>query len=188
MTAAADAGDRPVLEPTRVLLVGMMASGKTTVGHELAALTGWPYVDNDELVVSLAGQATPDVAAIRGADGLHMLEGFVVEEILAMDPPLIAGLPGSSIQAPPMRAAIRAAGRVVWLRARMETLAARVGIGEDRPFFAGHDVLETLRRLNQGREPLYAATAHITVDVDERDPSAIAAEIHRRLAGPPPPD
>ena len=50
------------LAPTRILLVGMMASGKTTVGHELAAITGWPYVDNDELVVSLAGQATPDVA------------------------------------------------------------------------------------------------------------------------------
>jgi shikimate kinase len=179
---------RADLEPTRVLLVGMMASGKTTVGHELAALTGWPYVDNDELVVSLAGQATPDVAAIRGADGLHMLEGFVVEEILAMDPPLIAGLPGSSIQAPPMRAAIREAGHVVWLRARMETLAARVGIGEDRPFFAGHDVLETLRRLNQGREPLYAATAHLTVDVDDREPAAIAAEIHRHLTGAPAPD
>jgi shikimate kinase len=176
------------LAPTRILLVGMMASGKTTVGHELAALTGWPYVDNDELVVSLAGQATPDVAAIRGADGLHMLEGFVVEEILAMEPPLIAGLPGSAIQAPPMRAAIRDAGHVIWLRARMETLAERVGIGGDRPFFAGHDVLETLRRLNEGREPLYAATAHLTVDVDDREPAAIAAEIHRRLVGAPPAD
>jgi shikimate kinase len=87
-----------------------------------------------------------------------------------------------------MRAAIREAGHVVWLRARMETLAARVGIGEDRPFFAGHDVLETLRRLNQGREPLYAATAHLTVDVDDREPAAIAAEIHRHLTGAPAPD
>ena len=170
------------LEPTRVLLVGMMASGKTTVGHELARLTGWPYVDNDEVVVRLAGLATPDVAAIRGADGLHMLEGFVVEEILAMDPPLVAALPGSAIQAPPMRAAIRAAGYVVWLRAGMETLAARVGIDGDRPLFAGHDILETLRRLNQGREPLYAATAHRTVDVDDRDPAEIAAEILTHLA------
>ena len=163
--------------PTRLLLVGMMASGKSTVGRAVSAITGWPYVDNDELVARLAGEATPDVAATRGADGLHMLEGLVVEEILEMAPPLVAGLPGSTVSAPAMREQVRAAGHVVWLRARLETLAALVGEGSDRPFFAGHDVLETLRRLNEGREPLYAAIAHQVVDVDDRDPADIAAEI-----------
>ncbi len=167
--------------PTRVLLVGMMASGKSTVGHALAAQTGWPYVDNDDLVARLAGEATPDVAATRGADGLHMLEGFVVEEILAMPAPLIAGIPGSTITTDPMREQLRAGGFVVWLRARLETLAARVGDGSSRPFFAGHDVLATLERLNAGREPLYAAVAHLVVDVDDLSPDAIAEQIHARL-------
>ena len=167
--------------PTRVLLVGMMASGKSTVGHALAAQTGWPYVDNDDLVARLAGEATPDVAATRGADGLHMLEGFVVEEILAMPAPLIAGIPGSTITTDPMREQLRAGGFVVWLRARLETLAARVGDGSSRPFFAGHDVLATLERLNAGREPLYAAVAHLVVDVDDLSPDAIAQQIHARL-------
>ena len=166
---------------TRVLLVGMMASGKSTVGHALAAQTGWPYVDNDDLVARLAGEATPDVAATRGADGLHMLEGFVVEEILAMEAPLIAGIPGSTITTEPMREQLRAGGYVVWLRARLETLAARVGDGSSRPFFAGHDVLATLERLNAGREPLYAAVAHLVVDVDDLSPDAIAEHIHARL-------
>ncbi|MBI1379182.1 MAG: serine transporter [Frankiales bacterium] len=168
-------------EPTRVLLIGMMASGKSTVGRALAARTGWPYVDNDDIVAHLAGQATPDVAATRGADGLHMLEGLVVEEILAMPAPLVAGIPGSTITTQPMRDHLRQGGWVVWLRARLETLAARVGDGHDRPFFAGHDVLETLRRLNEGREPLYEATAHQVVDVDDRDPQDIAAEIAAAL-------
>ena len=167
--------------PTRVLLVGMMASGKSTVGHALAAQTGWPYVDNDDLVARLAGEATPDVAATRGADGLHMLEGFVVEEILAMPAPLIAGIPGSTITTDPMREQLRGGGFVVWLRARLDTLAARVGDGSTRPFFAGHDVLATLERLNAGREPLYAAVAHLVVDVDDLSPDAIAEQIHARL-------
>ena len=167
--------------PTRVLLVGMMASGKSTVGHALAEQTGWPYVDNDDLVARLAGEATPDDAATRGADGLHMLEGFVVEEILAMPAPLIAGIPGSTITTDPMREQLRAGGFVVWLRARLETLAARVGDGSSRPFFAGHDVLATLERLNAGREPLYAAVAHLVVDVDDLSPDAIAEQIHARL-------
>jgi len=167
--------------PTRVLLVGMMASGKSTVGHSLAEQTGWPYVDNDDLVARLAGEATPDVAATRGADGLHMLEGFVVEEILAMPAPLIAGIPGSTITTDPMREQLRAGGFVVWLRARLDTLAARVGDGSSRPFFAGHDVLATLERLNAGREPLYAAVAHLVVDVDDLSPDDIAEQIRARL-------
>ena len=45
----------------RLLLVGMMGSGKTTVGQALAGITGWPYVDNDAMVAELSGSATPDV-------------------------------------------------------------------------------------------------------------------------------
>lgn len=165
----------------RVLLVGMMACGKSTVGRALAQQTGWPYVDNDELVAALAGQSTPDVAATRGPDGLHMLEGFVVEEILAMDPPLVAGIPGSAVTTATTREQIRSGGFVVWLRARMETLAARVGDGSSRPFFAGHDVLATLQRLNEGREPLYEAAAHLVVDVDDRTPDEIAAIIREAV-------
>ncbi len=167
---------------TRVLLVGMMACGKSTVGRALSERTGWPYVDNDELVARLAGEATPDVAATRGPDALHMLEGFVVEEILAMDPPLVAGIPGSAVTTDATREQLRAGGFVVWLRARMETLAARVGDGSSRPFFAGHDVLATLQRLNEGREPLYAAAAHLVVDVDERTPDEVAAIVLEALA------
>jgi len=166
---------------TRVLLVGMMACGKSTVGRALADQTGWPYVDNDDLVARLAGQATPDVAATRGPDALHLLEGLVVEEILAMPPPLVAGIPGSAVVTDATRQQLRDGGFVVWLRARMETLATRVGDGSSRPFFAGHDILATLQRLNEGREPLYAAAAHLVVDVDDRTPDEIATTIRAAL-------
>ena len=56
-----------------------------------------------------------------------------------------------------------------------------MGDGSSRPFFAGHDVLATLERLNAGREPLYAAVAHLVVDVDDLSPDAIAEQIHARL-------
>ena len=163
--------------PVRVLLVGMMGSGKTTVGQALAGLTGWPYVDNDAMVAELSGTATPDLQAQVGGDALHVLEAVVCDRILAMDPPLVAGIPGSAIVTEALREHLRAGGRVVWLRARLETLAARIGDGGTRPFFAGHDVTETLTRLYEGREPLYAAVAHEVVDVDDLAPQEIAAAI-----------
>ena len=170
--------------PTRVLLVGMMGAGKTTVGHALADLTGWPYVDNDAMVAELAGTPTADLAASRGGDALHVLEAVVVDRILGMDPPLVAGIPGSAIVSEPLRAHLRAGGHVVWLRARLGSLAARIGDGATRPFFAGQDVATTLERLYAGREPLYAASAHQVVDVDELTPDAVAHLVLDGLARP----
>jgi shikimate kinase len=49
----------PPRSPARVLLIGMMATGKSTVGREIAARTGWPYVDNDDLVLQPRGSQPP---------------------------------------------------------------------------------------------------------------------------------
>ena len=168
--------------PVRVLLVGMMGCGKTTVGLALADRTGWPYVDNDAMVAELSGTPTPELQATLGGDALHVLEAVVVDRILAMDPPLVAGIPGSAIVSEPLREHLRAGGHVVWLRARIETLAARIGDGSSRPFFAGQDVSDTLARLYEGREPLYAASAHQVVDVDDLEPQVIADRILAGLA------
>jgi shikimate kinase len=160
----------------RLLLVGMMGSGKTTVGRAVCAATGWPYVDNDELVAQLAGAETAQVGE-QGADELHRIEAVVVERILGMAPPLVAGIPGSAVDSEVTRAHLREHGTVVWLRARIATLAERVGDGSSRPFFAGRDVTEVLNELYAGRGPAYEEVAHLVVDVDERSPDEVAAWI-----------
>jgi shikimate kinase len=172
-----------VTDGPRLLLVGMMGSGKTTVGRAVSALTGWPYVDNDELVAEVAGVATPQVGEL-GAEALHVVEAVVVERILALEPPLVAGIPGSAVAAVDTREHLRQHGTVVWLRARIETLAARVGDGTTRPFFAGRDVTDVLRELYAGRAPAYEAAAHHVVDVDDRTPDEIAAWILENLRAP----
>jgi shikimate kinase len=166
--------------PLRVLLVGMMGCGKTTVGRVLADRTRWPYVDNDELVTEVGGAETAELGE-RGADALHAVELDVVRRILGMPPPLVAGIPGSAVTDDETREAMRRNGTVVWLRARVDTLAERVGDGADRPFFAGRDVTEVLHELYVGRAPVYEAAAHLVVDVDELSPDAIADRILENL-------
>jgi shikimate kinase len=165
------------VEPQRLLLVGMMGAGKTTVGRALAELTGWPYVDNDELVASIAGLETEDVQQRIGGDELHLIEAVVVERILAMPPPLVAGVPGSAVVADDLRARVRQSGYVVWLRARLDTLVERVGDGGGRPFFAGHDVRDVLAQLYDGRARLYDDAADRVVDVDDLTPREVAQRI-----------
>jgi shikimate kinase/AcrR family transcriptional regulator len=159
----------------RILLVGMMGAGKTTIGRQLAALTGWPMVDNDELVRRLTGREPRAIDAEDGEDALHDAEAAALQGALDLPPPLIVGVAGAMVDRPDLRETLRQAGHVVWLRARPETLRARIGSGAGRRREA-RDVTWLAARAAE-REALYEATADQVIDVDEAAPGQVAAEI-----------
>ena len=63
----------PQMGSAAVVLLGMMGSGKTTVGRALAARTGWPYMDNDELVRAVTGRAPAEIDAIDGDNSIAFI-------------------------------------------------------------------------------------------------------------------
>jgi shikimate kinase len=169
-------GDAP--QPTRLLLMGMMGSGKTTVGHAVAASTGWPYLDNDELVRRTSGIDTRAVLDVRGVDELRAMESRALQAALELAPPLIASVAGGVVDVPAdLELLTNATGAyVVWLRARIDTLVERVGSGEDRPWLQP-DPRTALERLYEGRAARYEQAATLIVDVDDLQPVEIAARI-----------
>lgn len=165
------------LRPARVLLVGMMAVGKSTVGAEVAARTGWAYVDNDELVRRATGRTTRMVQEEGGTDAMREAESLALQEALRTPVPIIAGVAGGVVTEPAdLQRLCSADALVVWLRARVETLVARLGSGESRPWFHG-DVEGTVRRLYEGRAERYAEAADITIDVDDIGADAVTDRI-----------
>lgn len=171
----------PAGPPSRIVLVGMMGSGKTTVGRELASRTGWPAIDNDDLVRQLTGRSPAAIAAEDGEDALHDAEALALTDALARPAPLIIGVAGAMVERPEVRDALREAGHVVWLQARPETLRARIGRGTGRRQEA-RDVGWLAARAAE-REPLYREVADQVIDVDDRTPAQVAAEILERLEG-----
>ncbi len=167
---------------SRVLLLGMMATGKTTIGRALAARTGWPYVDNDELLVRAAGLTARDLLARDGEPALRAAESAVLTTLLDLPEPLVAGVPGGVVLDAADRTRLRDGGHVVWLRAQVPTLVQRVGKSSDRPWL-GDDPAAALARLAAERSPLYAEVATQVVDVDGRSPDDIAASILARRQG-----
>lgn len=161
--------------PTRIVLVGMMGTGKTTVGRELARRTGWPAVDNDDLVRALTGREPRAIAVEDGEDALHDAEAAALGEALERPPPLVVGVAGAMVERPDVRDALSRAGHVVWLRARPEMLHARIGAGADRRPEAA-DVAWLAARAAE-REPFYRAVAAQVIDVDDTTPGEVAKAI-----------
>lgn len=168
-----------VVPADRVLLIGMMGAGKTTVGHALSALIGWPYLDNDELLARAVGKDTRRVQQQDGEQALRRAESAALDVALNDGGPLIAGVAGGVVRDPLDRQRLRTGGLVVWLRAELTTLARRVA-GSDRPWLAS-DPLRALQALYAGRENLYASVASLTVEADVLPPDEIALVIAQAL-------
>jgi shikimate kinase len=160
----------------RVVLVGMMGAGKTTVGRELARRLGWRFADSDAMVEASTGSTVVELFATRGEAAFRSEESRVLAEALADGPPAVVSAAGGVVLDPANRTLLASSGAVVWLRADPATLAARVGPGEGRPLL-GDDPATALAELDAVRRPLYGEVADVIVDVDELEPSMVVDRI-----------
>jgi shikimate kinase len=165
----------------RIWLTGMMGSGKSTVGSELADRLGWRLVDTDAEVEHRAGRAIAELWAEQGEPAFRSLEARVIEEVAGMPGAAVISVGGGAVVDPGNRSRMSASGLVVWLRAEVGTLVDRVGAGETRPLLGG-DPKGALARVAEARRAYYSE-ADLVVDVDEVDPDEAASTIVALAAG-----
>ncbi|MHB1737913.1 MAG: shikimate kinase [Actinomycetes bacterium] len=163
----------------RLLLVGMMGAGKSSVGTEIAAVTGWPYLDNDDLLYAATGSTARQLLVREGIDRLHQAEAEVLQVIGAAPAPLVAGVAASLVEASGSPARLSATGTVVYLRASAATLVARVAETGPRPETEHRPWVDTqgpemVIGLLERRGRLYEQVADLIVDTDMTVPDQAA--------------
>jgi len=168
--------------PPRLLLVGMMGAGKSTVGGLVARRLGWAFVDSDALVEEETGTTVAALFAERGEASFRRTESAVLRRVLDSEVPVVVSMGGGAVLDPANRALLRGSGTVVWLRAEPATLASRVGRGAGRPLLGRHPA-SALEHLDAARRPLYLEVADRVVDVDGLTPEEVAEAV-LALAGP----
>jgi shikimate kinase len=160
----------------RLILVGMMGAGKTTVGRLLSERLGWDYLDSDAQVVAHTGRTVPELFAERGEAAFRAEEARVLAAALSGAAPVVVSAAGGVVLWESNRDLLVRSGTVVWLRADPRVLARRVGAGRGRPLLDG-DPATALLGLDEIRRPLYASVAAVTVDVDDLSPSQVADRV-----------
>ncbi len=163
----------------KVALVGMMASGKTTVGRELARLLSVPFADADDAIVAAAGMPIADCFALRGEAVFRELERAAVERLLGGDGGLVLSLGGGAFIQPEIRAMLAGRARSVFLRVDAEELVRRLEATDiaARPLLASSpDWRRKIADLLAAREKPYSE-ADIRFNANARDPKALAHEL-----------
>jgi shikimate kinase len=158
-----------------IVLVGIMGAGKSSVGRRLAARLGVPFVDADTEIEKAAGMSIPEIFATHGEPYFRAGETRVIARLLESGPQVLA-TGGGAFMNEDTRAAIRAKGISVWLRATLEVLSRRVKRRNDRPLLKNSDPVETLRRLMDERYPVYAE-ADFTVESRDVPHETIVEEV-----------
>jgi shikimate kinase len=147
-----------------IVLVGLMGSGKTTVGAKLAAALGVPLRDSDADIERETGMTGRQHAARDGIDALHALEARHLLDTLREPGTTVITPAASTLDDPALRSAMGDPRHlVVWLDASPAALAARLKPDDHRPAI-GPDMAEVLERQAVERTPALREVADLTLD------------------------
>jgi shikimate kinase len=174
----------PALNLRTIVLVGLMGSGKSSIGRRLAAALDMPFVDADAEVETAAGQSIPEIFAELGEAAFREGERRVIARLLD-DPPHVLATGGGAFVNDQTRALILQKSVSVWLKADLDVLVRRVARKNNRPLLAGRDPAQVLQELAVARYPFYAQ-ANITVETGDTQHKAavdaIIAALTRQLS------
>ena len=160
-----------------LILCGMMGCGKTTVGRKLSDLTGRVWQDTDDLIVEKHGKIA-DIFARFGEARFREMETETVKALAQKDS-LVLSTGGGLVLKTENNTLLKQNGKIVFLRASLETLAKRLKVDGTRPLLqtSTESIRDRLATLMKERSPIYENVADAVVDVDGKTPEENAREI-----------
>ena len=169
-----------------IALVGMMGSGKSSIGRRLASRLAIPFVDADTEIEQAAGMSIAEIFERHGEPYFRAGEARVIARLLDHGPQVLA-TGGGAFMNRDTRAAVRTKGVSIWLKAELDVLMKRIKRRGDRPLLKNGDPAATLNALIAERYPVYAE-ADLTVLSRDVPHEAIVDEIittlRARVAAP----
>jgi len=159
-----------------LILVGMMGSGKTTMGRALAKHLGKAFVDSDEEIQQRTGVTIPHIFDIEGETGFRQRETAAIRDLVERDNMVLA-TGGGAVLAEQSRELMRQNGIVIYLKANVHDLWQRTRHDRNRPLLQTADPYAKLTELFQQREPLYRQVADIVMQSGKQSAHALMLQL-----------
>ncbi|MGC8667606.1 MAG: shikimate kinase [Chthonomonadales bacterium] len=165
-------------DPPNLVLIGFMATGKSSIGRRCARVLGFRFYDSDQEVVRMAGKPIPEIFAEEGEAAFRSLEAAAIRRLACLRRIVLATGGGAALNAVNV-ARMRRRGVVVLLQADPQEILRRARHGAGRPLLEGAaDPLERICELLHRRRDAYTAAAHAVVDTTGLD---LAGAVERVL-------
>lgn len=160
-----------------IILIGMMGSGKTTLGKWLSTALNLKFIDTDHIIEEMQGQSISQIFERHGVVYFRQLEAALIEKLSGVNDTVLA-TGGGIILDPNNSIALRQLGTVIYLKGTTNQLVQNLSLERDsRPLLNFHS-LETIQMV---REKLYEGTAHYIVDIDHKSIATLGNEISALL-------
>ena len=160
-----------------IYLIGMMGTGKSTVGELLTKKLDYPFVDLDKNIEKYAGKSITKIFENDGEENFRILES---EQLRFYSKSVIA-CGGGIIMREENRTFMKENGKIVLLTASIPELSKRIIEPDSRPLLAGKNKEELLKNIWLERRLHYFNTADYTIETDHKTHEEIAGEILRHL-------
>jgi len=162
--------------PPRLILIGPMGSGKTTIGKLIATHLNLPFRDTDQVIEEESGKSVSEIFLEDGEDSFRAIEKSVLRKELLSDDTILA-LGGGAPMSIDAQSALRAiASPVIYFDISLSSVAPRIGFNRDRPLLLNNPRGQW-ELLMQERRPIYESIADTVIDVNGKSEMDIVDEI-----------
>ena len=163
-----------------IFLVGLMGSGKTTIGKLIAKKLRYKFIDTDLLMEEKTGVKVPLIFEYEGEEGFRKRETKILSEVLRLDN-IVLATGGGIVLSDNNRQQLKERGNVIYLNAEINELAKRLSNDKTRPLLQNTDIKEKLKELMGHRSFLYESIADSIIQTKNKRAPDIANEIITNL-------
>ncbi len=161
----------------RIILMGFMGAGKTTVGKKLAKELSCEFIDTDELIEKEQGCKISEIFEKDGEAAFRDLETELLKRLQGSEKEFVLSIGGGMPVREENRKLLQSLGTVIYLKTSKEEIIRRVSGDTGRPLLQGGRLEEKVTALMNAREQIYIETAHKEIVTDGKYPKGLVQEI-----------
>lgn len=163
-----------------ISLVGLMGSGKTTIGVRLARLLNMKFVDSDHEIELAASHTVSEIFEKFGEEDFRKGERRVIKRLITQESKIVLGTGGGAFMDPKTRGRLKRHTIVIWLKVDVDLLVERTSKRDTRPLLQKGNPRKILQKLTEERYPVYKE-AHIVIESGQEPHDKVVIDIIWKL-------